>query len=164
MSQGFVEGIYTCENAGEPMTLRESVELVSELGIVGDRYHNKTGKYSNSKTTPIKSITFIELEAIEAVMRDYGLKHLTPAMTRRNVVTRHVALNHLVGRKFFIQSVSEAPVFRGIELCEPCARPGKLLNDPKMSELFETAFKHRGGLRAEVVRGGKLSVGEIIVF
>ncbi len=57
----------------------------------------------------------IEEETIEALRRDPNLE-LAPGETRRNVVTRGVPLNHLVGREF---RVSEA-VLRGVELCEPC--------------------------------------------
>ena len=105
-----------------------------------------------SKRSPDREITLIEAEAIEAVPREYGVE-LSPAEARRNIVTRGVALNHLVGREFRVGNV----VLRGIRLCEPCEHLERLTR-PGVLE----ALVHRGGLRAQIVSGGTIQVGDSI--
>jgi MOSC domain-containing protein YiiM len=68
-------------------------------------------------------------------------------------VTRGVALNHFIDREF---AVGDA-VFRGARLCEPCGHLEKLTVKGIVRGLI-----HRGGLRAEVVRGGIIRVGDVI--
>jgi MOSC domain-containing protein YiiM len=92
------------------------VRAVAGQGLEGDCYFLRTGTYS-PKHEPAREVTLIEIEAIDALERDYGVK-LGPGDARRNIVTRGVALNHLVGKEF---RVGEA-VLRGIRLCEPCQR------------------------------------------
>jgi MOSC domain-containing protein YiiM len=94
----------------------------------------------------------IESEALEALKRDYGVE-LEPAQARRNLVTRAVALNHLVGREF---TVGEARL-RGTRLCDPCAHLESLTTRAVLRGLI-----HRGGLRADVVSGGMIRVGDSI--
>jgi MOSC domain-containing protein YiiM len=98
-------------------------------------------------------VTLIEIEAIEALERDYGVK-LSPGDARRNIVTRGVALNHLVGKEF---RVGEA-VLRGIRLCEPCQHLVRLTGQEKVLP----GLVHRGGLRAQVVKGGVIRVGDAV--
>lgn len=94
----------------------------------------------------------IEIEAIEALGRDYGIE-IDAAQARRNIVTRGVGLNHFIDREF---AVGEA-VLRGTRLCEPCAHLEKLTIKGVMRGLI-----HRGGLRADVVRGGIIRIGDVI--
>jgi MOSC domain-containing protein YiiM len=94
----------------------------------------------------------IEIEAIEGLKRDYEIQ-LDPGQARRNIVTRNVALNHLVEQEFRIGDV----VLRGTRLCEPCAHMEKLTRKGAMRGLI-----HRGGLRAEVVKGGAIRVGDVV--
>ena len=91
--------------------------------------------------------------AIEAARRDYDLDVAIEA-TRRNVVTRDVALNHLVGREFTVGEVR----LRGVRLCEPCEHMEKLSGVAGIRK----AMLHRGGLRADIVRGGTISVGDTV--
>jgi MOSC domain-containing protein YiiM len=99
-----------------------------------------------------RHVTLIEAEAVEAVRRDEGLA-LTAAETRRNLVTRGVPLNHLVGKDFFVGGAR----LRGVRLCEPClhlegsTRPG-----------LRQALLHRGGLRARILAGATVSLGDLI--
>ena len=90
---------------------------------------------------------------VEAAASDYGLR-LTPGNARRNVVTTGVSLNHLVGREF---TVGEARL-RGMRLCEPCEHLAELTGQPVVKALI-----HRGGLRAEIVSGGVIRVGDPIL-
>ena len=90
------------------------------VDIEGDRYFTQTGTYSNHPGTG-RAITLIEIEAIEALAREYDV-HLAAGLARRNLVTRGVALNHLVGKIFAVGAV----VLRGMRLCEPCLHLEKL--------------------------------------
>ncbi|HET8760320.1 MAG TPA: MOSC domain-containing protein, partial [Nitrospiria bacterium] len=94
----------------------------------------------------------IEQEALEAVARDYGVA-IHPGDTRRNIVTRHVALNHLVGREFSVGRVR----LRGLMLCEPCKHLAQLT----ATEL-SNALVHRGGLRCQILSEGVMRVGDEI--
>ena len=82
--------------------------------------------------------------------RDYHVD-LAAGAARRNIVTRNVALNHLVGREFSIGSVR----IRGIRLCEPCDHLQKVTGKPVIKGLL-----HRGGLRAQILTHGTIRVGD----
>jgi len=120
-------------------------------GLEGDRYFNKAGTYSNDPGSG-RDITLIEIEAIEALRRDYEIE-LDPSQARRNIVTQGVALNHLVDREFKIGEV----ILRGTRLCDPCSHLEKLTRKGVMRGLI-----HRGGLRAEIISGGTLRPGDTI--
>ena len=130
----------------------EEVRAVEAMGLEGDRYYRRTGTFAKN-WEPDAEVTLIEVEAIEALARDYRL-HLEPADARRNLVTRGVALNHLVGQSFRIGEVT----FRAHGLCEPCGHLEKLTGLP-----VEDPLRHRGGLRAQIVKGGLLRVGNPVV-
>ena len=120
-------------------------------GLEGDRYFNKAGTYSNDPGSG-RDITLIEIEAIEALRRDYQIE-LDPSQARRNIVTQGVALNHLVDREFKIGDV----ILRGTRLCDPCSHLEKLTRKGVMRGLI-----HRGGLRAEIISDGTLRPGDTI--
>lgn len=145
-----VVAIFTAAKSGEPMQLAEIVQAVAGKGIVGDRKFRDGG--GGKKDTPDREITLIESEAVEAVNRDYPLR-IEPIETRRNILTRGVALNHLVGREFTIGRVR----LRGLRLCEPCGHLESLTRKGVMRALL-----HRGGLRAEILEGGEIKVGDAV--
>jgi MOSC domain-containing protein YiiM len=145
---GVVADLYLSATAGGDMQHRDEVEVHAD-GVVGDRYSRQSGSWS-SKPGSGRALTFVEEEAIEAVRRDYGID-LVPGATRRNVVTRGVALNHLVGRRFRLGEVEVV----GVRLAEPCAHLEALT-----AKGVRRAFVHRGGLRGEVVSGGRVRVGD----
>ena len=122
-------------------------------GLEGDRYFNKAGTYSNDPGSG-RDITLIEIEAIEALRRDYQIE-LDPSQARRNIVTQGVALNHLVDREFKIGDL----ILRGTRLCDPCSHLEKLTRKSVMRGLI-----HRGGLRTEIIRGGTLRPGDPIII
>ncbi|PSQ19966.1 hypothetical protein BRD00_00600 [Halobacteriales archaeon QS_8_69_26] len=99
------------------------------------------------------ALTLIEREALDAVEADYGFA-LGPGVHRRNVTTEGVALAHLVGERF---RVGEA-VCVGTERCEPCAYLERHLEREGVRE----ALVHRGGLRARIVAGGTVAVGDAV--
>lgn len=150
MLEGRVEGIFTAAARGEPMQARDRVDALAGAGLAGDRYTAGEGTWSRTETGPDRQVTLIEAEALDAVRRDYGLA-LAPESTRRNLLVRGVALNHLVGATF---RVGEAWL-RGVELCEPCARMEQTGGPGAWGALV-----HRGGLRAEILEGGSIRVGD----
>ena len=99
-----------------------------------------------------REVTLIELETIEALEREKSIA-IPPGAARRNVVTRGVPLNHLVGREFQVGAVR----LRGTRLCEPCAYLEELTQQGVLAGLI-----HRGGLRAEIVTGGTIRVEDAI--
>jgi MOSC domain-containing protein YiiM len=146
--QGIVADLYLCPSAGGEMQHQDEVEVHAD-GVVGDRYAAKSGSWS-ARSGQGRALTLIEEEAIAAVRRDYGID-LAPGATRRNVVTRGVALNHLVGRTFRVGEVEVV----GVRLAEPCSHLESLT-----TKGLRRAFVHRGGLRGEVVSGGWVRVGD----
>lgn len=132
----------------------DEVRALPGRGLEGDRYFLRAGTYSPKEGVD-REITLIETEALEALLRDYGVA-LEPAETRRNVATRGVPLNHLVGRVF---RVGEATA-RGLRLCEPCSHMERL-----SGKRIRAGLVHRGGLRAQILTEGRIRVGdEVIVF
>lgn len=125
--------------------------VVAGRGLQGDRYYEGVGTYSTHPGSG-REVTLIESEAIEALKRDYGVE-IEAAQARRNIVTRAVALNHLVGREFTIGEVR----LRGTRLCDPCAYLESLSARGALRGLI-----HRGGLRADVVSGGMIRVGDSV--
>jgi MOSC domain-containing protein YiiM len=152
MSQGKVVSIYIAAVAAAPMKTVAQVMAAAGQGLEGDRYSNKLGTYSNEPGSG-RHVTLIESEAIEALERDYQIK-LASGQSRRNIVTRGVALNRLVGKEFSVGAV----VLRGTRLCDPCAHMEKLTVKGALRGLI-----HRGGLRAEIIAGGVIRIGDSIV-
>ena len=151
MFQGQLLGIFITPRKGTDLQAIDNVEAVPGSGLVGDRYFDNEGTFS-TKECPDREVTLIEAEALAGLAREYDLT-LQPAQTRRNLLTRGVPLNHLVGKTFSIGPV----VLRGIRLCEPCGHLEKLT-----CKGVEKGLKHRGGLRAQLVTGGVLEVGAAI--
>jgi MOSC domain-containing protein YiiM len=147
---GKVEAILIAPAEAAPLSSVAEVEARAGKGLEGDRYASGQGKFK--KLEPKRQATFIEAEAIEAVARDYGLD-VDITDPRRNIVTRGVALNHLIGKTFKAGDAT----FRGIKLCEPCDYMQKLSGTP-----LKEPFKHRGGLRAEILESGTVHVGDSI--
>lgn len=138
------------ERSAKPVPL-ERVRAVRGRGLEGDRYFDYARRISR---TPRKAcaLTLIEAEALEAVESELGLR-VDPGETRRNVLTRGVRLNDLVGRQFRLGDV----IARGILRCEPCRHLESLTDKALIRPLVG-----RGGLRAEVLRSGWIAVGDAV--
>lgn len=150
-SMATVTGIYIAPSGGEPLRSQVRVEVCAGVGIVGDRYFSKTGSFSHKQTgLPDREITLIESEVIEAFNRAHNCQFVAGDF-RRNLVTRGVALNDLVGKTFVVGNVQ----LKGIRLCEPCAYLGELLVKEVVASLV-----HRGGLRAQILNDGQIEVGD----
>ena len=152
MWNGTVESIHIVSTAqGLPQSVPQAT-AVPGAGLEGDRYALKLGTFY--KPAPDHELTLIEAEAIEALRRDYQVEFAS-GDARRNVVTRNVPLNHLVGKEFAIGDVR----IRGIRLCEPCDHLQKVTGKSVIKGLL-----HRGGLRAQILTQGTISVGDKITI
>jgi len=150
MWDGTVESIYVASAAQGPMQAVGQVVAIPGAGLEGDRYTLKVGTFY--KPEPDYELTLIEAEAIEALRRDYQVE-LAAGEARRNIVTRNVPLNHLVGKEFAIGDVR----IRGIRLCEPCDHLQNVTGKPVLKGLL-----HRGGLRAQILTPGTIRVGDVV--
>jgi MOSC domain-containing protein YiiM len=148
MISGTVELIYIAPKATAPTVSVTEILAIPGVGLEGDRYALRQGTFF--KPEPDFELTLIEAEAIEALKRDYNVE-LAPGEARRNLVTRGVALNHLVGRDFQIGEIKA----HGIRLCEPCDHLQRLTGRQLIKGL-----RHRGGLRAQILTQGAIRVGD----
>ena len=126
----------------------EVVEALAGRGLRGDRYFADAPREQGEG----RDITLIQAEALEGMHEEHGIE-LSGAESRRNVLTRGIDLNALVGRRF---TVGQAECV-GVELCEPCNHLQKMTQPGVLRGLV-----HRGGLRADVVRGGRIAVGDAV--
>ena len=141
---GVVEAIYVSARHGDPKTRIADGELRARVGLVGDRYAGHG------------VVSIIEAEAVEEFNRVTGLD-VSAGETGRNVVTRGVRLNGLVGRTFRLGDA----VLRGFELCEPCLNLGsRLATDDVSPPQVVKAFTHSAGIRAQVLESGRVSPGD----
>jgi MOSC domain-containing protein YiiM len=150
--QGNVISIHIAPTGAAPMKPVTTAQAIAGKGLEGDRYYSKLGTYSNQAGSG-RDVTLIEIEAIDALKREYDVD-LDASRSRRNIVTQGVPLNHFVGKEFSVGNV----VLRGTRLCEPCAHMEKLTVKGAMRGLI-----HRGGLRADIVKGGTIKVGDRIL-
>jgi MOSC domain-containing protein YiiM len=148
-----VEGIFVTDGAGRPMrSLTEAVGVVGR-GLAGDRYHEQKGYYS-SRPLPGggRELTLIEAEVLESLASEHGIS-LTPIECRRNVVTRGIPLLELIGQRFRVGEL----LCEGVRICEPCVYLEELTGKPVNEPLV-----HRGGLRASILEGGTLRIGDVV--
>src|SRR6516165_9024178 len=151
LDKPFVVSIYVAATRGGVMVPVDCVHAIPGKGLEGDRYANPTRTFSGQRGSG-REVTLIEIEALDAVKRDYGID-LGANRCRRNIITRGLALNHLVGREFKVGEV----VLLGIRLAEPCLHLEKLTQPG-----VQKALVHRGGLRARVIAGGLIRAGETV--
>jgi MOSC domain-containing protein YiiM len=142
-----VTHIFVAAKKGEPASALEAVDALPDQGLRGDRYAE-----AGNRRGADYQVTLIEIENIEAFTHATHLA-LTPEMPRRNIVTRGVRLNGLLGKRFAVGGA----VFEGLELCEPC----KLFAKRTHREALEF-FAGKGGLRARIVQGGPIRVGDAV--
>lgn len=121
-------------------------------GLEGDRYFYQRGTWSNRHRRG-HDLTLIEAEVLDALTLPGG--QLSAEEARRNLVTRGVGLNALVGKRFRVGAVE----CFGQRLCEPCAHLERLAG--KAGTL--RGLIHTGGLRADVLADGEIRVGSEIV-
>ena len=152
-SSGALTAIYTTDKAGEPLRAVDAATLEAGKGLVGDRYYRHEGTFSEKlKNKADWEITLIEAEEVERYNESTGAA-LGPGVFRRNLVTRGVRLNDLVGRRF---RVGEA-LLEGLRLCEPCAHLDSLIGPGVVR-----AMAHRAGLRARILTGAVIRPGDVV--
>ncbi|WP_251373410.1 MOSC domain-containing protein [Polynucleobacter sp. MWH-UH2A] len=155
----YIQAIYIAPNAGATMQSLSKAKITL-TGIQGDRYANGKGAYSDTTPSKIRHLSLIAESGI-AIANEWLLAGEEPtfdaSQTRRNIVISNMSaddLNLLVGKTFALGVL----ILKGVELCTPCERPAQLLGKPS----FMDAFEGRGGLRAEIILAGEISVGDIL--
>lgn len=143
MWHGALLHIHIAAAASAPMQALDRARLVADVGVEGDRYASRTGTYSANHHID-RQVTLIEAETLEALARDHGIE-LAPAEHRRNLTTRGVPLNHLVGRYFRVGQC----VLYGGRLNVPC----RYLEDLVGKKVFKPLL-NRSGLNCRIVVGG----------
>lgn len=144
-----VERLFLSPARGAAQVACPSLELTAGQGVAGDRHCGRADWAG-------QNLTLVEAEEIEAFCAASG-RELDLSLTRRNVVTRGVRLNTLVGRRFRIGDC----VLLGVERCEPCATLGRrLANAAFAAPAVVSYWVGRGGLRADVLVAGRLACGD----
>jgi MOSC domain-containing protein YiiM len=136
-----VEAIHLGERKSSPLRPVESARALAGKGLQGDR------KFRASGAKPGQALTLVEAENVEAV-------GLAAGETRRQVTTRGVRLNDLVGKRF---RVGEVECY-GVELCEPCTHLQSMTRPGIIKELT-----HRAGINADILTDGTICVGDEVV-
>ena len=125
----------------------KTIEVIENKGVLGDRHFNDFND-------PYCQLTLIESENIDYYNSKYGL-NFSYLEFRRNIITRGIQLNNLVGKKFLIGKVKA----EGIDLCRPCRHLSETLNQDNIIK----EFIRRGGLRCQILTSSKIEVGDEII-
>ena len=141
--RGVVEALVLAPDAEAPVRRVEEAVAIPGQGLEGDRYADARGTFASGR--PGSALTLIEAGVLD---------ELGPIDHRRNVVVRGTDLNALVGRDFTLGDVR----CRGSRLCEPCLHLDKLNDGGVLRPLV-----HRGGLRADILDGGTVHVGDVLL-
>jgi MOSC domain-containing protein YiiM len=143
-----VEAIFVASEPGELPAPVERIRAYAGRGLEGNRYF-----WEDGDAPPGRGVTLIAAEAMDAVALE-GNVSIEPAATRRNVLTRGIDVNELVGKRFRIGDVE----CEGVELCEPCTHL-ESMTEPGVIK----ALAHRGGLNADILTDGEINVGDPVV-
>ena len=146
---GTIESIHVAQEAAGPVRPVGEATLRRGAGIDGDRYGRQEGTFSDRPLD--HELTLVEAEVIDALMAEHGID-LADGLSRRNLTTRGVRLNPLVGRRFRVGGV----LCEGTRLCEPCAHLERLTGIGGLARVMAG----RGGLRALVLEDGPVRVGD----
>ena len=148
-----VVDIYSAAVAGGPMKPLSQAILEAGRGLVGDRYYSGAGTFSEKlKDKPDSQLTLIESEEVARFASAAALS-IGAGDLRRNIVTRGVRLNDLVGKRFRVGGA----VLEGIRLCEPCSYLAGRVVPQVLPGLV-----HRAGLRAQIIQGAVVRPGDPI--
>jgi MOSC domain-containing protein YiiM len=160
-STGRIESIHIAAEPGGALQTLDLATLIAGRGIEGDRCCAADVPGDGPKFDA--QVSLVEAEQIESFAQAAGFG-LEARHTRRNIVTRGVSLNALVGQVFSIGAVE----LRGVELAEPCAYlAGRLIKQFDLADVepkdIVAGLTHRGGLYATILRGGTIRPGDPIV-
>jgi MOSC domain-containing protein YiiM len=152
---GEVVAIHVAAAKGKPMQALGEAQVVAGRGITSDRYAEQRGFYSPRPAEDGgRELTLFEAEVLDALARDFAIE-LGAHEHRRNVTTRGVRLDDLLGQQFRIGSV----VCQGVRPCTPCEYLQGLTGKPILTPLVD-----HGGLRARVLEGGTIRPGDPIAL
>jgi MOSC domain-containing protein YiiM len=150
---GWIQAICIAPAAGAPMDLLSQAEAIAGVGLAGDRYASGIGFYSPRPTDPgAREVTLFEAEVLDSLQRECGIA-LSAAEHRRNLTVRGVRLETLLGERFRVGEV----LLEGVKDCPPCEHLQQLVGKPVLEPLV-----YRGGLRARVLEGGTIHVGDTV--
>jgi MOSC domain-containing protein YiiM len=124
----------------------ESIEVVKDKGIVGDRHFQEFND-------PYNQLSLIESENIDYYNNKYKL-NIPYIDFRRNIVTKGIGLNDLIGKKIQIGDV----LIEGIDLCRPCRHLSEKLNQDNIIK----EFLRRGGLRCRILSSSNININDEI--
>ena len=144
MSKVFKLGITS--NNNKKIEEVESIEVLANKGVVGDRHFNN---YND----PYCQLSLIEAENIDEYNLKFGL-NIPYLDFRRNIITKGIKLNDLVGKKLSIGNVE----VEGIDLCRPCRHLTEMLDQENILK----EFLRKGGLRCQILSSSKIKVGDTI--
>ena len=125
-----------------------SIEVIKNKGVIGDRHFKDFND-------PYCQLTLIESESIDYYNSKYGL-NISYLDFRRNIVTKGIQINDLVGKKFHIGNVN----VEGIDLCRPCRHLTEILNQGNIIK----EFLRRGGLRCQILSSSVINIGDEILI
>lgn len=148
MPNGAVVSICISPVAGAAMHQVQEVEAIAGQGLAGDRYARGEGSFNRGEQGR-RQVTLINALFVKGSGFAY-------TQTRRNITVRGIELMDQIGEVFRIGDV----VLRGVKYCDPCMRPTNLSNNPYS---FRDVFHDRGGIVAEVLEGGFIKVGSIVI-
>jgi MOSC domain len=152
-----VVSLFISPGVGLPMQTRTSVRALAGRGLEGDRYERSEGSYSKLARLAARHVSLIAREAIEASNEELvqrGLIPFEPGETRRNIVVEGVDLYALLGKEFRIGAVR----LRGSEPTRPCHIPSAVAGKAGFAE----AYRDRGGVRAEILSDGIISISDLV--
>ena len=144
MAEVFKLGITA--NNNQPIKEVNSIEVLANKGIVGDRHFHDFND-------PYNQLSLIESENIDEYNIKFGL-NIPYINFRRNIITKGILLNDLIGKKLQIGNVE----LEGVELCRPCKHLTEMLNQKNILK----EFMRKGGLRCQILSSSKITVGDKI--
>ena len=144
MAEVFKLGIAAKNN--QPIKEVNSIEVLANKGIVGDRHFNDFND-------PYNQLSLTESENIDEYNIKFGLD-IPYINFRRNIITKGIQLNDLIGKKLQIGNVE----LEGVELCRPCRHLTEMLNQKNILK----EFMRKGGLRCQILSSSKISIGDKI--
>jgi MOSC domain-containing protein YiiM len=147
---GVVTALFTAPESGAPCRPHDAVTAVAGVGLEGDRYATGRGEFS-APGRGGQALTLIAEETL-AVGQANGAQ-IDAAAARRNVLTRGIELEPLIGHRFAIGTA----VCQATRLAEPCAHLERLTHPGVLR-----AMVHLGGIRADILTGGEIRVGDAI--
>ena len=141
-----VVNICITSESGKKMESINSIKVIANKGIVNDRYFKENNDKNNQ-------ITLIESENVDYYNKISGTNFI-PSDFRRNVITKGISLNKLVGKEILIGEVR----LKIHDLCEPCRYLQELLGEKNLVK----KLLNRGGLRCELLTNGNINVNDPI--